>query len=171
MVGVGDLPREPWLRHSLLVQKAVEGIDLAPVLEGQMAERPSPLCFWEFNTARLRRSKPEPWIDPELQKGTTPLVKLMGGKATRDFLNFRQPAIAEDDYLGPRAIIDGRFKLVIHEQQSGKVRRELFDLQADPAEKDNLLEQQPTTAARLQTRLRDWQQSVLHSLTGADYLK
>ncbi|MCU0871620.1 MAG: sulfatase-like hydrolase/transferase [Pirellulaceae bacterium] len=154
-----------------LPNRPLDGIDLAPVLEGQMAERPSPVCFWEYNTARLTRSKPEPWIDPELQKGTTPLVKLMGGKATRDFLNYRQPVIAEDDYLGPRAIIDGRFKLVIHEQQSGKVRRELFDLQADPAERDNLLEQQSTTAARLQTRLRDWQQSVLHSLTGADYSK
>jgi hypothetical protein len=106
-----------------------------------------------------------------LQQGTTPLVKLMGNKATRDFVNFRHPAVTEEDYRGPRALIDGRFKLVIHEARGGNVRRELFDLQADPAEKVNLLEQDPATADRLQTRLRDWQQSVLRSLTGADYLK
>jgi arylsulfatase A-like enzyme len=152
-----------------LPNRPLDGVDLTPVLSGHVADRPSPLCFWEYNIAAVRRSKPEPWIDPELQKGTTPLVKLMGGKATRDFINYRHPAITEDDATGPRAIIDGRFKLVVHEQRNGGVRRELFDLQADPSEKTDLLEQQPATAAQLQTRLRDWQQSVLHSLTGADY--
>lgn len=87
--------------------------------DGKLTERPTPLFFWEYNTARLAQSKPEPWIDPELQKGTTPLVKLMGGKATRDFTNYRRPAVAD----------------------------------------------------QLATRMREWQQSVLHSLTGADYSK
>jgi len=94
----------------------------------------------------------------------------MGGKATRDFLNYRHPAVTEDDYRGPRAIIEGRYKLVIHERQRGQ-RRELFDLQTDPAEKADLVEQQPAIAEKLGTRLRDWQQSVLRSLTGADYSK
>lgn len=154
-----------------LPDRPLDGIDLTPVLYGKMTERPRPLSFWEFNTERLTRSKPEPWIDPELQKGTTPLVKLQGGKATRDFRNYRQPAITDDDYLGPRAIIDGRFKLVLHEQKAGELKRELFDLDADPAEKTNLVEQQPALASKLETGLRDWQQSVLRSLTGADYAK
>lgn len=149
--------------------RPLDGMDLTPVLDGNMTERPSPLFFWEYNTQRLARSNPKPWIDPELQKGTTPLVKLMGGKATRDFTNYRHPAITDDDQLGPRAIIDGNFKLVIHEQKTGAPKRELFDLAADPAEKANLIEQQPALAQKLQTRLTDWQQSVLRSLTGADY--
>jgi hypothetical protein len=115
------------------------------------------------------RSKPEPWFDPRHQIGTTPLVKLMNGKATRDFTNFRQPAIADEDYLGPRAIIDGRFKLVIHERAGGDPDRELFDLDSDPAETTNLFDQQPDIANKLQMRLREWQDSVLRSLTGADY--
>ena len=95
----------------------------------------------------------------------------MGGKATRDFTNYRHPAITDDDSLGPRAIIDGRFKLVIHEPKTGNAKHELFDLQADPAEKTNLIQQQPAVAEKLQTRLHEWQQSVLRSLTGADYQK
>ncbi len=91
----------------------------------------------------------------------------MGGKATRDFTNFRQPAITVDDYLGPRAIIDGRFKLVIHERAGQELKRELFDLVADPVEKDNLFDRQSDVAQKLGTRLRDWQDSVLQSLTGA----
>jgi arylsulfatase A-like enzyme len=165
------LPTLCTLTGQPLPDRPLDGMDLTPVLDGDMTERPSPLFFWSYNTERLARSNPQPWIDPELQKGTTPLVKLMGGKATRDFSNFRHPAVTEDDYLGPRAIVDGRFKLVVHEQETEMPKLELFDLEADPAEKTNLIEQQPTVAARLQTRLRDWQQSVLQSLTGADYQK
>ena len=149
--------------------RPLDGIDLTPVLDSKMDERPGSLFFWSYNTQRLAGSNPEPWIDPELQTGTTPLVKLMNGKATRDFKNYRHPTITEGDYFGPRAIIDGRFKLVVHEQQGDSVKRELFDLEADPAEETNLLEQQSAAAERLQTRLRDWQKSVLNSLAGRDY--
>lgn len=152
-----------------LPDRPLDGIDLVPLLDGEIAERPSPLFFWSYNTAALVRSHPEPWIDPELQTGTTPLVKLMGGKATRDFRNYRHPPITNEDYLGPRAVIDGRFKLVIHDPNPGDPERELFNLAADPSEKINLLEQHPDVARKLEARLREWQQSVLRSLTGADY--
>jgi arylsulfatase A-like enzyme len=95
----------------------------------------------------------------------------MGGKATRDFTNFRHPVITEEDYLGARSIIEGDQKLVIHEQKSGAPKIELFDLKADPAEKTNLAAQQPELVKSLQTKLRQWQDSVLKSLTGADYRK
>ena len=45
----------------------------------------------------------------------------------------------------------------------------LFDLREDPAEESNLIESQPKIASRLEQQLRQWQQSVLRSLTGADY--
>lgn len=157
--------------HQPLPNRPLDGIDLSGVLDGNVAERSNPLFFWEYSTQRLAGSNRTPWIDPELQKGTTPLVKLTGGKATRDFTNFRHPTVTEDDYIGPRAIIDGRFKLVIHEQTNGNVNRELFDLVADPAEKSNLFGQQTAVVEQLQSRLRRWQDSVLQSLTGADYVK
>jgi arylsulfatase A-like enzyme len=152
-----------------LPDRPLDGIDLGGVLDGTATERARPLCFWEFNTQRLAGSKPAPWIDPKLQEGTTPLVKRMAGKLTRDFTNFRHPEITDADYLGPRAIIDGRHKLVIHETNDRSPRRELFDLQADPAEKTSLLAQQPAVAEDLQSKLREWQKSVLKSLSGADY--
>jgi len=155
-----------------LPTRPLDGMDLTPLLDGQMAARPVPIAIWEYNTGRFNGVKVQPYIDPALQEGTTPLAKLAGGKATRDFRNVRHPGeIIDTDYLGPRAIIDGRFKLVIHEQKQGEAKRELFDLETDPAEKTNLLQQQPETAAKLQTKLRDWQRSVLQSLTGADYRK
>lgn len=150
-----------------LPDRPLEGVDLTPVLEGTMQKRSNPLFFWEFDVKHL--SKEESYIDPELQKGTTPLVKLSGGIATRNFTNFRHPKITEADYLGPRTIIDGDQKLVIHETKSGETKVELFDLDSDPAEKANLANENPETVERLKAGLREWQDSVLNSLTGADY--
>ncbi len=152
-----------------LPDRPLDGIDLSSIIDGKQAERPTPLFFWSYDQSHLRASKPKPWIDPLQQIGTTPLVKLLGGKATRDFNNFRQPPITDEDYLGPRAMIDGPYKLVVHERSGGEPRIELFDLLADPAEKTNLSEQQPAVTQKLQSKLRHWQGSVLQSLSGADY--
>lgn len=151
-----------------LPDRPLDGMDFLPMLDGTMTERPMPLWFWQFDTAHLTK---EPYIDPKLQEGTSPLVKKSAGKATRDFSNFRHETITEADYLGPRAIIDGHYKLVIHEQKKGGVKEELFDLAADPVEKIDLAAQQPEIAKKLQSKLHGWQNSVLHSLTGADYQK
>jgi hypothetical protein len=42
-------------------------------------------------------------------------------------------------------------------------------LTEDEAEQRNLAEDQTEVVARLQAKLRAWQESVLESLTGADY--
>ncbi len=152
-----------------LPDRPLDGIDLWPVLDGKATERAGPIHCWAYNTARLAGAGAEPYIDPKLQEGTTPLAKLAGGKATRDFLNYKHPPISETDYLGPRAIRDGRYKLVIHDPREGEQKVELFDLQSDAAEKTNLTDKQPEIAKAMQGKLRTWQESVLRSLSGADY--
>jgi len=154
-----------------LPTRPIDGIDLTSLIDGKMTRRSNPLYFWVYNTGGLGKRELRPWIDPELQKGTTPLAKIQAGKATRDFTNFHHPAISDADFLGPRAIIDGDFKLVIHEQKKDKPMHELFDLSVDPAEQTNLIEQQPLVAEKLLSELRQWQVSVLNSVTGADYEK
>lgn len=152
-----------------LPDRPLDGINLAPVFDGYLVERPAPIFFWSFVTRRAPGEQPEPWIDPALQAGTTPLVKLSGGKATRDFTNFRHPRIEEADYAGARVMLDGPHKLVIHEKKGGEARRELFDLTTDPLEKSDLSETDAERAAAMAARLREWQAGVLKSLTGADY--
>lgn len=148
-----------------LPDRPLDGISLKPMLDGKMTERPTPICFWSFKT---RGGSQEPYIDPELQKGTTPLVKQMGGLFTRNFRNDRHPTITEADYLGPRTILGNRYKLVI-DGQRGSEQRELFDIRQDPAEEKNIIEDEPNVAKELEQRLRTWQESVLQSLTGGDY--
>jgi arylsulfatase A-like enzyme len=149
----------------------LDGINLVPLLSGEWSRRPTPLFFWEFNQSRIREMSPEPWIDPELQKGTTPLVKLMNGIATRNFQNFHHPRIEEVDIIGSRAVIGPRYKLVVHEPTLGQRKTELFDLVADPAESRDLAGEKPGMVEAMSRQLSQWQGSVLRSLTGADYRK
>ena len=157
------LPTICALTGQTVPDRPMDGIDLEPLINGEMKSRPKPICFWNFRGTRGKK----PYIDPQLQKGTTPLVKLMNGIPTRNFVNFHHPGITEQDYNGPRAIIDGEYKLVIDgEKKSGT---ELFDLHNDQAEKNNLSSTKPVVAKRLSQELRDWQTSVLKSLMREDY--
>lgn len=146
--------------------RPLDGIDLMPLIEGDLSERPEPICFWHYNMRR--EGKNEPYIDPELQQGTTPLVKLSGGKPTRNFRNYKHPTVSEEDYGGDRSIVDNRFKLILKGGVDNP-KRELYDLRDDPAETTNLAEKHPDVVERLQQSLKSWQDSVLHSLTGGDY--
>jgi arylsulfatase A-like enzyme len=149
-----------------LPKRPLDGINLLPLLDGKMTERPSPIGFWN-GLPRPAAGTAKPYLEPELQKGTTPLVKLMDGIATRNFENYRHPQIAEKDFAGARAILDNRYKLVIDGAPGSG--RELFDVRSDPAEKNNLIQTHAAVAAKLEQQLCAWQQSVLESLTGADY--
>jgi arylsulfatase A-like enzyme len=163
------LPTLCALTHQPLPKRPLDGIDLTPMLDNQTNTRPTALHFWEFNASGQKGSTQEPYIDPKLQEGTTPLAKKSGGKATRDFTNFRHPVITDADYLGTRTIIEGHHKLIIHGTKKADPNVELFDLQADPSEAINIIDKEPDLAKELQTNLRQWQDSVLKSLTGADY--
>jgi arylsulfatase A-like enzyme len=148
-------------------QRPLDGISLIPLLNNKMKSRPQPICFWSYNANREAKNGLKPYFETEQQEGTTPLVKLMNGKATRTFRNFHHPDISEEDFDGPRAIIDQQYKLVV--SGTNKDEKELFDLRADPAEKNNLAIALPQITQKLSQQLHTWQSSVLKSLTEADY--
>lgn len=152
-----------------LPDRPLDGISLRPMIDGKLTERPTPICFWGFDVGRELKRGLKPYIEADLQRGTTPLVKKMDGRYTRNFRNYHHPEIDEDDFRGTRAITDNRFKLVITDDGQGTAKRELFDLQEDQAESEDLIDQETEVAELLEAKLRSWQQSVLHSLTGADY--
>ena len=52
-----------------LPNRPLDGIDLMPLLDGKMTERPSPLHFWDYNTDSLRRtSRPSPTSIPNCKR-------------------------------------------------------------------------------------------------------
>lgn len=150
--------------------RPIDGINLVPMLDGALAERPSPIFFWQYDTGNLADMELEPWIDAARQEGTTPLVKLMNGIATRNFKNYRHPQITDADYRGARAMLDNHFKLIVHDMPGNtEPNIELFDMRADPAESINLVEQNPQVVEEMNRQLHAWQASVLESLSGKDY--
>lgn len=152
-----------------LPKRPLDGISLTAMIEGEMQERPSPIFFWNFDTGEAVTPDSRPYIDPRLQEETTPLVKTMAGKYTHTFRNFHYPEVSERHFGGARAVLGNRYKLVVDAQSQRRSTTDLFDLVEDPAEEHNLIESHKKIARKLQRQLRTWQQSVLESLTGADY--
>jgi arylsulfatase A-like enzyme len=148
-----------------LPDRPLDGVDLLPVFQGQATRRTQPAYFWSFGA---EPKDAEPYIDPELQKGTTPLVKLMGSIATRNFHNSVFTETNQKHFTGARAMIDGDFKLVI-DDRSGTAQYELFDLSSDLGETTNLAAEHPELVNEMQGSFRAWQSSVLNSLLGKDY--
>lgn len=152
-----------------LPNRPIDGTDILSIIDNKQGSRPEPIMFWNGSQRVQKGLKPIPYIDPKLQMGTTPLAKIQDGTATRNFKNFHHPDIQEQDFGGPRAILDNQYKLVIHELPNGKTSSELFDVRLDPGEKTNLIARHTEIAKSLETKLKEWQESVLKSLMGEDY--
>lgn len=161
------LPTVCELTGQPLPDRPMDGISLVPLFSGTMETRPKPIYFWRFN--QVGEPTGTPYIDPKLQEGTTPLVKYMDGRLTRNFRNFHYDSVAEEDLGGASAILESRYKLVVDGGEDSGVGRELFDIREDPAESRNLAEDEPAVAERLEGELLTWKRSVLQSLAGADY--
>ena len=163
------LPTLCALAGQALPDRPLDGMSLAPLIQGDMQERTNPLFFWAFEANKVFNEESKAYIDPPLQEGTVPLVKKMNGKYTRTFRNLHYPAMSEEDTGGARVIMDQQYKLVLDAQSGDKSGVELFDLNNDPAESNNLASLHPNIVERMQDQLFEWQKSVLLSLTGQDY--
>lgn len=161
------LPTMAELIGQPLPDRPTDGISLVPLLDGEMEERPSPMFFWQYDTGPEEAYKDMPYIDPELQEGTTPLVKMMAGKYTRTFRNYHHPEIKDSDYNGPRTVLHNRYKLVFDGSKDSGI--ELFDIVKDPYETTDLANDLPAVVDVYKAQLLEWQHSVLKSLTAADY--
>jgi arylsulfatase A-like enzyme len=66
-------------------------------------------------------------------------------------------------------MMKNQYKLVVEGEPPSKKGLELYDIQNDPSELKNLADKYPEIAEEMQSELRIWQESVLNSLTRADY--
>ncbi len=161
------LPTVVDLAGGVSPERPLDGVSLRPLLLGESEERSEPILFWNYDQHTEGDRGGEPYIDPALQEGTTPLVKMMQGKYTRTFRNLKHPIIREADYAGEFAVLDGEYKFVLNGESDAGA--ELFNLEQDPFETTNLAADHPDLVESYREQLQRWQNSVLHSLTGGDY--
>ncbi len=161
------LPTLCELTGQAVPERPLDGISLVPLFDGRMNARPEPIFFWGFDLSEQDESQLDPYIEPSLQQGTTPLVKLMKGIPTRNFVNYHHRSVDSKDYRGPRVMLDNDYKLIIGEGDES--RSELYDLSRDPAEEKNLFQSKAEIASEMSNKLKAWQTSVLNSLMENDY--
>ena len=163
------LPTLAEITGQQLPERPIDGISLVPFFHDPTKPREQSLCFWKFEPGKVFDDTAQPYIDPVLQEGTTPLAKIMAGKFTRTFRNYIYNQVSENDFAGERVIYKDNYKLVIEGQTPNKKGYELYDIQNDPGEVKNLADDYPEIVKEMLVELRRWQESVLNSLTGADY--
>ncbi len=142
-----------------LPNRTLDGVSLVDLMEGKLKQRPSPIAFWKYGSGQEKKG--ERWLNAAIQKGTTPTVRNPG----IDFLNYKHPVAKTKNFGGEASLMDNQYKLIIPK----KGTMELFDIQSDLGEQNNLADTHPEIVKKLKARLLTWQASVEQSLTGADY--
>ena len=163
------LPTLAEMTNQPLPERPLDGVSLVPFFEDPEKERKEPIFFWKFEPNNVFDESAQPYIDPQLQEGTTPLVKMMDGKYTRTFRNLKYDSISENDFQGERTMTAQRYKLVLDGETPNAAGAELYDIENDRGETTNLADSLPDVVTDMKNQLRTWQESVLNSLTGADY--
>jgi|TARA_B110000263_G_scaffold80642_2_gene70578 arylsulfatase A-like enzyme len=149
-----------------LPQRELDGLSLTGTFDGSLKCRPAPIFFWQYNVGKDKQR--EPWIPKPLQIGTTPLVKMMGNVYTRTFTNFKHPKIVASDFDGSRVVLSDHYKLVVA-GNGVSIKAQLFKVPDDVAEENDIATENPEVVRGMLEQLRQWQTSVLTSLTGVEY--
>ncbi len=150
-------------------QPPLDGISLKPLIEGRMDRRGKPMGFWDYPVGGISTPS-EAWMAEVLaaqRAGHEPdnpaRLKLDAGKFTKTY--------SADNPPGHAAWIDGDWKLHRIAGKNGAARFELYNLDADPQEKQDVAadEDQRQRVAAMKAALDTWQRSVIASLNGEDY--
>ncbi|MFP4499836.1 MAG: sulfatase [Candidatus Hydrogenedentota bacterium] len=147
-------------------QPTLDGISLAPLIAGGLRTRPAPIGFWDYPVKGVPIPGDE-WMK-ELYDAQ------QAGKEPEDTFKLRLDAaeiepLPETTRRGHAAWLDWPWKLHRIEPDKKDVTLELYNLDADPEEKNNLVEQEPERTAAMCKDLESWQAAVIRSYNGADY--
>ncbi len=86
------------------------------------------------------------------------------------FTNNKHPEAVPENFKTNAAWIDNRYKLYMPKPKKNQDQQpELYDLEKDREENNNIASRHPKIVKAMQAELLEWQKSVEHSLTGADY--
>lgn len=147
-----------------VIQYPLDGTSLVPLLENKSFKRKQPLAFWVYPEIKGHGMKSDQIIQD--------YQAILHGKGDNKNINDGllntpdQAYIGLDQYpyAGTSVWMDGSWKLI----QSPE-NLELYDLEKDPSEKEDLAQFQKKRVKRMAKDLRSWQESVIGSIRGKDY--
>jgi arylsulfatase A-like enzyme len=147
-------------------QPVLDGISLVPLIKGNMEKRPEPLGFWKYPADGIRTPSNEIMTELlEIQQSGKEVdpSKLLPGAGETD------KEYAEDIFPGHAAWLDWPYKLHRIHDDNDEVKYELYNLENDPLEKDDLSENDPDRLETMSGQIEKWMGSVVGSLNGNDY--
>jgi len=146
-------------------QPGLDGVSLRSLIAGEEFRRSKPLGFWVYPAPGrpVRSHQILQALAREQAAGVNASV------ATSEEPEESRQTYPRDERPGPAAWIDGDYKLHRVPANTGETKYTLFNLAADPEEKNDLSSTHPERLKQMQTALEAWQKSVLQSLNGNDY--
>jgi len=150
-------------------QPPLDGISLTPLMTGDMNARPQPIGFWEYPAQGIRTPSDELMKELlEAQKegkdvAHPELLRMDAGEITETY--------PKGPYPGHAAWLDWPWKLhrIQGKGDDHDVRLELYNLDEDPNEQNDLASNDAERADGMRAALETWQASVTDSLNGEDY--
>lgn len=156
------------------ISHTLDGMDLSSVISGQEFKlRPKDMGFWKFPIRGIGTPS-QKWMQELLnaqRDGNDPLDPLR----IRPKAGIIDKTYPENFYFGHSTWISKNLKIHrIQKKGSEKIVWELYDLDEDPYERQNLLNKEATEPfskeiENLKNKLLLWQKSVIESLNGNDY--
>ncbi len=145
----------------------LDGISLMPAIKEEMENRSQPMGFWQYPSPG-RRTPSAQWMAEllEAQKQgylVTDSARLVldAGEITKQY--------PENSFPGHSAWLDWPWKLHRIQNNAGEINLELYHLENDSLEQNNLALSETEKVEALLPQLEKWQNSVVQSLNGKDY--
>ena len=154
-------------KTSVSNQFPLDGISLVPLIDGTMTSRSKPIGFWRYPApgratwsgrllAALMNAQKE-----GKEIGNPDRLDTDAGSVEKQY--------PEDSAPGHAAWLDWPWKLHRRQQAGKGPTFALYNLENDPYEKSNLIQERPERADSMRVKIEEWQNSVLKSLNGEDY--
>jgi len=148
-------------------QPPLDGISLAPLIEGDMEARPQAMGFWNnpMRGVGMRGDEMLTELFEAQQNGSEPTdterLRLDAGDLTQQY--------PENEFIGHAAWLDWPWKLHRIEGRDGYSKLMLYNLADDPGEFHDLTGAEEERLVSMHSELEAWLASVVRSLNGEDY--
>jgi hypothetical protein len=148
-------------------QPPLDGVSLLPVMKGRPQVR-EPMGFWSYDRFAGRSENKTLLSDllKRQQKGEAVVSSREDLCLDAGVIETIMPA---DDFYGRSAWLDWPWKLHRIEKENEPIVFELYNLEADPMEENDIAAQHVDRVESMKVQLESWMQSVIRSQNGGDY--